>query len=256
LRRFTGFTADGEIILRYARRIVGEVNDFRLAVANHGNGEGTTIRLGSVPSTLVTASLFTQELHKSYPQLSVTVQVQSAPALHRMVQSDHLTAAICYAAPARQEGLLVTTLYRERYNLVLPTSWQWTIATHAEWGELANLPLGLLESGYQFRAIIEEALAAAGVQPKVAVESNSMSALLTQASIGDCAAIVPSMFLKILPAPACVRVVPLSEPKVGYSVCLIVNRSRAATQFGQTIMAVGRSIKPALEDIGSRKVVS
>jgi hypothetical protein len=42
----------------------------------------------------------------------------------------------------------------------------------------------------------------------------------------------------------------LSEPKVGYSVCLIVNRGRAATQFGQTITAIGQSIKPTLEAIG------
>jgi hypothetical protein len=46
-----------------------------------------------------------------------------------------------------------------------------------------------------------------------------------------------------------VTVVPLSEPKVGYSVCLIVNRGRAATQFGQAITAIGQSIKPALEEI-------
>lgn len=247
LRRYAGLTPEGEAILQHARRVTEEVQKFRLALNSRCNGEGTKIRLGSIPSTLVMASLMIQELHKTYSQISVAVQVASASALHRMVQADRLAAAICYVTPERQDDLLVTPLYREHYNLVVPSQWATGLSPLAEWCDVAGMPLGLLESGYQFRTMIEEALAAAGVQPMVAVESNSLTALLTQAAMGSCAVIVPRTFAQAIPLPTSVRVTPLREPAVGYSVGLVVNRNRSQSLFGKAMMTIGHSLRSTLE---------
>lgn len=248
LRRFSGLTPEGEAILRHARRVTDEVQKFRLTLAQYDSGEGSTIRLGSVPSTLVTATLMTQELHKSYSHLNIAVQVARASVLHSLVQADQLAAAVCYVCPQRQEDLLVTTLYREQYDLVVPCKWADDLPAIVEWRDVGDIPLGLLESGYQFRSIIEDSFQAAGARPNVMVESNSMTALLTQAAMESCAVIMPRTIVQAMPVLANVRVIPLREPKTSYSVGLIVNRNRSESAFGQAILAIGDLLKSRLEN--------
>jgi hypothetical protein len=50
-----------------------------------------------------------------------------------------------------------------------------------------------------------------------------------------------------MPLPAGVRVMPLRAPEPGYSVGLIVNRSRSASTFGRAIMTIGQSLKSTLD---------
>lgn len=246
MRRYAGLTPDGEAVLQHARRIVEDVERFRLAIGDRLHGEGAMLRLGSVPSTLVIAGRLTQELHKAYAQINVAVQVASTPDLQRMVQQDQLSGAICYVTPERDDDLLVTTLYRECYDLVVPAKWAAELPALMSWREIDGMPLGLLESGFHFRAIVDEACAAAGVRPRVTLESNSMAALVTQATMGDCAVIVPHSFVETMPMPDGVRVIALRPPKVGHSIGLIVHRTRADTAFGQALVAIGESLRDSL----------
>jgi DNA-binding transcriptional LysR family regulator len=119
-------------------------------------------------------------------------------------------------------------LYRERYILLTPTGGQFDGLRTVRWREAAALPLCLLTRDMQNRRIVERLFAEGGAEsPKVAIETNSVLALVEHVRSGRWSSIVPHTFLGLLGRQTALlagfNTVPLVEPEASQTVGLVLN---------------------------------
>lgn len=243
-RRFEGFTEDGEVILDHARRILGGVRSLGQTLAARREVGGTQLSFGAVPSTILAATMITRALQQKQPSLPVLLEEATGPEIARMLHEKQMVAAVSYLLPEQADGVLAIALYEERYQLLIPDSWPLGTDGPVAWDAIAHHPLGLMQSRYQFRQVVQEAFVSAGARPNVAVESNSLMALVTQARLGACAVPVPALFANAMPLPAGLRAIALPPPPRRHSVGLLIAPEWIETPIGSAIVAATDGLRP------------
>jgi DNA-binding transcriptional LysR family regulator len=88
------------------------------------------------------------------------------------------------------------------------------------WAEAAELPLCLLSPDMQHRRILDRAFARAGVTPRPAVETNSVSTLIGHARTG-LPGVTAHSWLRANPLPPDLRAVPLVDPEIEYTIGVV-----------------------------------
>lgn len=223
--RYAGLTPEGERVLRWARRIVADHQDLQDDVARmRGEGVGT-LRIGAIPTTLPMVARLTSPLLQRHPDVRIEVRSATAGEITSGLDAFELDAGISYlGGPSPADGLRVWPLYDERYLLVCPSAVvpagrggrDGTVG----WADLDGLRLCLLSRDMQNRRILDEVLSRTGATPDVALETNSLTALLGHLRAGW-ASVIAHPWLDLLAVPPGFAVLPLTEPVVTSPVGLL-----------------------------------
>lgn len=208
--RFQGFTPEGERVLDWARRIVGDARAMREEVRASRTGLAGHLRLAAIPTALAGICLLTTPFRDRHPGVTFSVNSRSTPEILAELENLELDAAIGYLTPdlGRVRGV---PLYREHYCLVIAA--KDPIATRASlrWDEVPDIPLCLLGPEMQNRRILDTKLRAAGHIVSPAVESNSIIVLLSHVRTGHWASILPAALVHAFDLPAAIRSVPIED---------------------------------------------
>ncbi|MGE4220338.1 MAG: LysR family transcriptional regulator [Alphaproteobacteria bacterium] len=248
-RRFEGLTADGEVILNHADRILGDVRSLGQTLAARRTAGEAPLRFGTVPSTTFIATMITRALQQNLPGLPVLLEEATGPEIAQMLQDRQMVAAVSYLLPKQADGVLALALYEESYALLVPDSWDLGVGGPVDWKTLAPHPLGLMQARYQFRQVVEDAFASSDMRPNVAVESNSLMALVTQASLGACAVPVPAVFAKAMRLPAGIRALPLPPPPRRHAVGLLIAPEWVESAIGTAIIGATEALRPTFTSL-------
>lgn len=224
--RYAGLTPEGERVLRWARRIVADHQDLQDDVARmRGEGVGT-LRIGAIPTTLPMVARLTSPLLQRHPGVRIEVRSATAGEITSGLDTFELDAGISYLdGPSADDGLRVWPLYDERYLLVCPSAMVLPNARISRdgavrWSDLDGLRLCLLSRDMQNRRILDGALARAGATPDVALETNSLTALLGHLRVGW-ASVIAHPWLDLLAVPSGFAVLPVVDPVVTSPVGLL-----------------------------------
>lgn len=234
---FQGLTAEGDMVLGYARRINTEhrrlVQDIS---ASRGNLVGS-LDFGVIPSATASAAKILSRLADDHPGVHAGLQTgmtseQIVSALH-----DHrLDVGIIHPSGVSLTGLALRPLPSVRFVVVLGRSMDRALqaAKDAEitGPELVGLPLALLNTGMRARVLFDETLAEQGLQVTPGVETDSAETLISLAATGRWAAVVPEMAADAYGDPSVV-VRELVEPVVRMPLAL----ARLATDPVPSILA-------------------
>lgn len=223
-RRFMGFTPEGERILAWARQSLAALSGLRQEASVAQAHLTGVLRLGVIPTSSVVTALLTGACRSQHPELSYSVLSLSTVDILRRLDEYELDAGLCYLDDVDTAGFQVLPLFHERYMLLAPAGAPEAALPHAGWKEAAALPLCLLTPNMQNRQIVASAFRRAAVQPFVAVETDSMSALLAQVRHAGLYSVVPHSLIDLTLAPSGTAMVPL-EPAFSRTVGLIVRNS-------------------------------
>jgi DNA-binding transcriptional LysR family regulator len=220
--RFRGFTPEGEVVLRWARRILADERSLKLDVeASRGVLTGR-LRLGAIPSANAIAPHLTTSFASENPHVIVDeIETTSADAL-RDLAIFGLDAAITYIDNEPLERVRTIPIAVERHVLVLPESSPLAQLERITWAQAATLPLCLLRPDMQNRRIIDSVFASVGVTPAVRVLVNSMMAKLCYLECGYWSSIMPQSLMYWLQGLRAMRVVPLVEPEIAKTIGLVI----------------------------------
>ena len=210
--RFMGFTAEGEIALRWARRLLQDVDGFRQDVEAAKGGLAGNVALGSVPTALAFVAQVPGRLRRDHPGLTIQIRSLSSSAIRRGLEDLSLDAGITYLDDTPPPGLSAKRLYQERYVLLAPPDMVDRSADQITWERAADLPLCLLTSDMRNRRIIDRTFEAAGVRPEPIMETNAFTAALVQVAGGTAATIAPERLADNLPIAAGAARLSLVEP--------------------------------------------
>ncbi len=212
--KFLGFTADGDLMLKWARLILANAEGLRQDIeASKGDLQGV-LRIGVVPTALPYAADISTKLRAEYALLSIQIQSLTSSQIARGLQEFSLDAGITYEDQGEMSSLRFDPIYSEQYVLLTPANMAPRKKGQVSWSEAAKLPLCLLSKDMRFRQTVDEVFEVAGVSPTPVMETNAFTAALAQVTNGSAATIAPQKLVDSLFLDNSVISLKLHEPVV------------------------------------------
>lgn len=189
-------TAAGRVFAMHARRVLREVENTRAAmddVQHRPRGE-------LVVSTVQTANVgfLTQVVaafHARHPDVVLRVREERADGVIRAVTGWDAMLGLTYL-PVTVSGLDVVPLYEEELVFVSGADGSSRDpAARVDVGALAGVGLVLPPAGFCLRRQVEDALAAAGTEPRVVAEISAVDGIWDAVRAGLGASVLPERYV-------------------------------------------------------------
>lgn len=245
--RFLGFTPEGERVVEWARRIVGDVQGMHEDIAALRAGPRGHLRLAAIPTALPVIARLTTPFRARYPAVRFTVLSRTSTEILRLLDNLEIDAGITYLENEPVGQVRTVRLYHERYHLLAEHSAPLADRTQVTWQEVAGLPLCLLTPDMQNRRIVDQMLRRTGLPTSPTLESNSTMVLFSHVKTGEWSSIMPQIMAESLGLPETIRSIPITEPDIAYAVGLVVAHREPATPLVSALLAVAGQIAEEFE---------
>lgn len=197
-RRFEGFTADGERVLAWARRVLADCESLRQEAHTNEAGPAGVLRMGAIPASLPLVPRLTQSCLSRYPRMRHEIYTLSASETIDQVADFRIDIGLTYLDDERLLGIYETVpVFRERYVLVAGDETMFEGAKAMTWTDAAALPLCLFTTNMQCRRGIDHSFTTAGVMAVPQVETDSMTALCAHVRRAGLYSILPHSALSL-----------------------------------------------------------
>ena len=244
--RFGRFTPEGERILEWARRIVGDSRAMRQEIQALKLGLAGHIKIAAIPTALAMVAAVTTPYRARHPNVSFTVLSRTSIEILTLIENLEVDAGISYLDNEPLGRVQSVPLYREHYMLLTAADSPLGDRDEVTWAEVGRIPLCLLTPDMQNRRIIDRLLRAAGCEPAPTLESDSMILLFSHVRTGRWASVMPAKLAETLgltetiraipivggePHPMVGLIVPHREPMTPLTAALVLEARRAALEL-------------------------
>ena len=227
-RTFGGFTAEGERILASARRILQEHELLSQDLRSREDDPRGNLLIGAVPTAMPIASRFAAMLQGRHPHIVPTARSMSSVELETRLECMALDIGLGYTERLPgSPSLRVVPQYTERYFLLRKSAESkgepLRFGPSISWRDAAALPLCLLSAEMHNRTIVDRAFNDAGVQPNVAIETNSILALALSVVAGRVCSVMPGALVGVVQGYLDLEALPLTSPQVEIPIAFLVH---------------------------------
>ncbi|MGB7126710.1 MAG: LysR family transcriptional regulator [Methylovirgula sp.] len=235
--RFHGLTAEGDRVLEWAKRIVGDARAMRQDVRSLKSGLIGHLKIASVPTALTMVAALTTPFRAKHPGVQFSIKSMSSVEILEALGNLEIEAGITYLDNEPLGTVRSLPLYAEQYRLLTFAGSQFAECQSVTWSEVGRIPLCLLTPDMQNRRIIDQLLTSAGNQPAPTLESNSVIALYAHVRTGRWASIMAEKLVETLGISEPIRSIPIVEPKAVHEIGLIVPRRDPMTPLTGALFA-------------------
>jgi DNA-binding transcriptional LysR family regulator len=247
--RFQALTPEGERVLDWAKRIVGDVRTMRQEV--HALKQGRLVghlRIAAIPTALAMVSALTTPYHVQHPDVRFTVRSATSMDVLTALDNLEIDAGISYLDNEPIGRVRAIPLYREQYRLLIAADSPFGDRAQVTWAEIGRIPLCLLTPDMQNRRIINHLLRDAGtLDPAPTLESNSVIVLFSHVRTGQWASVMPAILAETLGLGGAVRAIPIVEPAAMHTIGLLVPNREPMTPTTAALVAEALRLAPALD---------
>jgi DNA-binding transcriptional LysR family regulator len=240
--RFQDFTPEGERVLEWARRIVGDTRAMRQEVYALKHGLAGRLRLAAIPTALAMVETLTTPYRERHPDVQFTVLSRTSTEILKHLENLEIDAGLTYLDSEPLGRVTSVPLYREKYRLLTAADAKFGDRETVTWAEVAQVPLCLLTPDMQNRRLIEALLRDAGGDPQPALESNSMILLYSHVRTGRWASVMPARLAATLGLTDVLRAIPIVEPEATHTVGLIAPAREPMTPLTAALVAEARRL--------------
>ena len=117
--RFQGFTPEGERVLDWARRIVGDTRAMRQEVHALKHGLAGRLRIAAIPTALAMVETLTTPYRARHPDVQFTDLVAHVDRNLALLENLEIDAGLTYLDNEPLGRVTAVPLYRERYRLLV-----------------------------------------------------------------------------------------------------------------------------------------
>ncbi len=161
--RFQGFTPEGERVLDWARRIVGDAKAMRQEIDTLKRGLGGQVRIAVIPTALPMVARLTMPFRAAHPGVRFTVLSRTSGEILTLLDNLEIDAGLTYLDNEPVGQVRTVPLYEERYRLLTSRDGEFAERSSVTWAEVGRLALCLLTPDMQNRRIIDQMLRRSGV---------------------------------------------------------------------------------------------
>jgi DNA-binding transcriptional LysR family regulator len=221
-RQYEGLTAEGEVVLAHAHRLLREAEAMRQELHSREDAPRGRLLIGAVPTAIPVAARFAAQLRALQPGLDPVLRSLSSPEIEIGLENLSLDLALGYTGRAQviARHMEIWPQYEEAYYLVQRSAdaLMQRGADAAEepiaWRDAAALPLVMLTPEMHNRSIVEGAMRSAGAEVKPSLETNSVLALIAALGDGTLSAVMPGALLEVAKGLQGLHLRPLIDPVV------------------------------------------
>jgi len=248
--RFQGFTAEGERVLDWARRIVGDTRAMREEVHALKHGLAGRLRIAAIPTALAMVETLTSPYRARHPNVQFTVYSRTSTEILTLLENLEIDAGLTYLDNEPLGRVTAVPLYRERYRLLAAPDAPLGNRDSVTWKEVAQVPLCLLTPDMQNRRIIERLLRETGIDPNITLESDSMVLLYSHVRTGRWASVMPARLAISLGLTEThiLRAIPIVEPEASHTIGLVAPAREPMTPLTAALVTEARRVAPLLAD--------
>lgn len=242
--RRVSMTEAGEVLVARARRALAELDAGDAELQSLAGVKAGRLSVGALHTMgPVDLSLLLAEFHGRHPAIELTVREQSSEELAGMLREDEIDLAFLSVTERIQSrGLTLRRLVSEELVVVLATAHPLAGHPRLTIGELAGEPFITFREGARLRELLTTAAAAAGFEPRVALESNESRRIRSLVSRGLGVAILPRSDAD---GPgALVAVCDLVEPALTRDVTLASRAERRPSPAAEAFLALTLEVYP------------
>lgn len=218
--RFQGLTPEGQRVLEWARRIVGDARTMKEEMRAVRRGLTGHMRIAVIPTALAAVPRITTPFRARHPDVTFSILSRTSIQILSLIENHEIDAGITYLDNEPMGRVATVALYRERYRLVANRD-QIAGRESVTWAEAAQLPLCLLTPDMQNRRIIDRHLAESGVSVAPTLESNSMIVLFAHVKTGQWASIMPADLVATLGLNEPLSSAAIIEPDASHTIGLV-----------------------------------
>lgn len=240
--RFQGLTPEGQRVLEWARRIVGDTRTMREEMRAARSGLAGHIRLAVIPTALAMVPKITEPFQERYPNVTFSVSSRTSLQVLGLLENLEIDAGITYLDNEPLGRVTSVPLYSERYHLITAAGAPLADRSAVTWKELADLRLCLLTADMQNRRIINRHMADAGVVAKPTLESNSMIVLFSHIRTGRWASIMPKNMAEAFGFPSQIQMIPITEPNAEHIVGVVATHREPYTPLVSAFLHEARRL--------------
>ena len=244
--RFRGFTPEGERVLDWARRIVGDARAMRQDIDALKRGLAGHIKIAAIPTALAMTAMLTTPYRAKHPDVKFSILSKTSIDALRMLENLEVDAGLTYLDNEPVGRVNTVPLYLEEYRLLTSPTGALGNRDRVTWAEVGEVPLCLLTPDMQNRRIIDSLLRAAGREPSPTLESNSMIVMFAHVRTGKWASIMPAKLAETLGLTENVRSIPIVEPSATHEVGLVVPHREPMTPLIAALVAEARILAVTL----------
>lgn len=244
--RFQGFTPEGERVLDWARRIVGDSRAMREDIKALRHGLTGRLRIAAIPTALPMVAALTTPYRERHPNVQFTVLSRTSIEVLDLLENLEIDAGITYIENEPIGRVNIVPLYQEHYRLLTSADAPLGDRESVTWAELAQVPLCLLTPDMQNRRIIDRLLKSAGAESRPTLESNSMILLYSHVRTGRWASVMPEKIAQTLGLTPTIRAIPILEPDAVQTIGLVVPRREPMTPTTAALVTEAKRLAPSL----------
>jgi LysR family cyn operon transcriptional activator len=199
--RTVRLTDAGEIFLRHAHRARGELDAGRRAIHDVHNLSRGSLRLGWTPITdHLTCSLL-EVFNSRYPGITLSTLEMPQDDIEMAVSEDRIDVGITFSkqrtAEARSSEIESNLLFEEALCVAVgnahPRAGQTEAMSAREFGQES---LALLNTDFALRRHIDQYCHKHGVEPRIGIETNSLSVIIEMIQSGPLATVLPNSIVR------------------------------------------------------------
>lgn len=184
-------TQAGLIFREYALRSITAVEEGCTALAELEGLERGDLRLGVTQSFIRRLMPpIIAEFRQRYPAIELQILDLTASNIERQLAEGTIHLGIAFA-PSTMDDTVVETILEEPLVALVRSDHPLAAQTAVSWPELGAHPLVLLDRNYSTRQMIDDYFREAGIEHKVACETNTIDLMVGLAATTDLTAILP-----------------------------------------------------------------
>lgn len=244
--RFLGFTPEGDRVLEWARRIVGDTRAMRADVETMKQGLTGHLRLAVIPTVLPVVSRLTTAFWTRHPGIKLTISSHTSTEVLSMIENLEVDAGVTYLDNEPLGRVSEVPLYRERHHLVTAEGNPFADRATVTWEEVATLPLCLLTPAMQNRRIVDRIFGEVGCRVDPLLETSSIVVIASHVRAGHWSTIMPRLMAEELAFPPHVKCIPIVAPEVANLVGLVVGPRDPQPPLTAALVAEARVLSGAL----------
>lgn len=247
--RFQGLTDEGQQVLGWAKRIVGDARAMREEMRAAKHGLTGRIRIAAIPTALAMMPRLTTPFREKHPGVTFSVLSRTSIEILSLLGNLDIDAGVTYLDNEPLGPVLSVPLYSETYHLITAAGNPYSDRQAVTWAEVSSLPLCLLTPDMQNRRIINQHLQEAGVEVRPTLESNSMIVLFSHIRTGKWSSIMPLNLAETLGFAEPIRAIPIVDPDASHTVGLVVTPREPHTPLVEALveeaMGLIRQLRPS-----------
>ena len=192
-KNFMGLTSEGKVLKNRFSNIVKEYSEIKQLSSELKNSLSGTLRIGVIPTAQLEIANIINFFVQKHKNVNTKVISMPSSKIDEQLHDYKIDIGITYLENEPIKGVTKIPFYDERYFLISSNQIFKTKKT-VRWSDCQDLDLCLLSDDNQFRRIINTVFKDEGINPRVLLESNSVTQIFSQINMSNFSTIMPFFF--------------------------------------------------------------